>query len=86
MLAAVITLEEPLSRARCADVLAIPALLCPAMVAVLTSSCSPTVLAKTLMMLIRHLADAHHLTAARAVQRMVVVTRAVLTLCTEDTD
>ena len=38
------------------------------------------------MVRIGHLTDAHHLTAARAVQRVVLVARAILALRTEYTD
>ena len=89
--AAVLALEEALYGARRADVLAVAARRSRthssmAGNAVLAARTVPAASTEALVVRIRHLADAHHLTAARAVQRVVLVTRAVLTLRTEDTD
>ena len=90
--AAVLALEEALYGARRADVLAVAARRSwthsseGTRNAVLAARTLPAASTEALVVRIGHLADAHHLTAAGTVQRMVVVTSAVLTLRTEDTD
>lgn len=90
--AAVLALEEALYGARRADVLAVAARRSwthsseGARNAVLAARTLPAASTEALVVRIGHLANTHHLTAARTVQRVVVVTSAVLTLRTEDTD
>ena len=89
--ATLLTLEESLQATVETDVLAVTARGSRAhssvdRYAVLAARGIPAQLAKSLVVRIRHRTDTHNLSAARAVESVVIVARAILALSTEDTD